>query len=763
MSSAVPESRSARPGAPEDSVDPSGPVRRLRLLAVSVALLLLTFAQDSGSAAADTKLDLVIDPARFLGRSLRLWDPNGSAGQLQDQAYGYLFPMGPFFLLGKLAQLPPWVVQRSWESALLIAAFLGVVRLARLLEVAGFWPRVAAGLAYALAPRMLTELFSISSELLPVAVLPWVLVPLVRGSVAGSPRRAAARSGLALLFAGGINASATLAILPAPALFLLTRPRGPRRAALTRWWLAAVVLSSLWWAVPLLVLGRYSPPFLDWIESAAVTTSQNSLIAALRGVDHWQAYLGPQVWPAGWVLIVVPAAIAATVAVAALGLGGLARFSHRQRAFLLGTLLVGVVTVTMGHRSGVGPPFAGGVRSLLDGPASPFRNVHKFDPLIRLPLALGFGKLLTGRLPNQIRLPRRLGLAGVRPLAVLAVLALGAVAIGPAFGGRMVPQPRPDAEADWWPQAADWLAAHAGGGRALVVPGAGRPNMLWGQTVDDPLQPVARSPWTVRDALPLAQPGYIRFLDSVEEILARGERSDTLAPLLARAGVKYLVVRNDLDTAAAAATRLGFVHATIDNTPGLRQVAGFGLAFGVSPIPGSFVDGGTWGDAPALQVYTVPGYAGPVGLQAADRALAVPGASADALGSLAERGAGVGSPVLFGPSAVTAGAAATTVATDGIRRREIVFGNPGQDAATLDAQTPYVAARAAHDYLPDLAAPLSTVRVLGVAGIRASSSGADPGAALNRSAADSPYAALDGDPGTAWRTGSFGGAVGQWL
>ena len=106
---------------------------------------------------------------------------HGFGGSVADQAYGYLFPMGPFFLLGKLVSPPPWVIQRSWESALLIVAFLGVRRLARLLGPPGFWPRVASGLAYALAPRMLTELFSISAELLPVAVLPLVLVPLVRG------------------------------------------------------------------------------------------------------------------------------------------------------------------------------------------------------------------------------------------------------------------------------------------------------------------------------------------------------------------------------------------------------------------------------------------------------------------------------------------------------------------------------------------------------------------------------------------------------
>jgi arabinofuranan 3-O-arabinosyltransferase len=175
------------------------PVTRLRTAGICLALTLLVFTQSAGSTATDTKLDLVVDPWHFLRRSLTIWDPTGGSGQLGDQAYGYLFPMGPFFLIGHLLALPAWVVQRGWESAVVILAFLGVLRLSRLLGVGGFWPRVAAGLVYALSPRMLSELGVISSELLPMAALPWMLVPLASMQRHGNARRAALRSAVAVL------------------------------------------------------------------------------------------------------------------------------------------------------------------------------------------------------------------------------------------------------------------------------------------------------------------------------------------------------------------------------------------------------------------------------------------------------------------------------------------------------------------------------------------------------------------------------------
>src|ERR1700733_5395285 len=118
----------------------------LWLIVCCLLLAVLAFATRPGNILADTKIDLAVNPVGFLHRALQLWDP-AQFGQLQNQAVGYLFPMGPFFALGKLIALPGWVVQRLWLTALSVAAFLGTVQLARRLEIGTQGTRIAAGLA----------------------------------------------------------------------------------------------------------------------------------------------------------------------------------------------------------------------------------------------------------------------------------------------------------------------------------------------------------------------------------------------------------------------------------------------------------------------------------------------------------------------------------------------------------------------------------------------------------------------------------------
>ena len=52
------------------------------------------------------------------------------------------------------------------------------------------------------------------------------------------------------------------------------------------WWPVFTLLGTLWWLVPLSLLGSYSPPFLDYIETASVTTFPTTLFDALRGTSE---------------------------------------------------------------------------------------------------------------------------------------------------------------------------------------------------------------------------------------------------------------------------------------------------------------------------------------------------------------------------------------------------------------------------------------------------------------------------------------------
>jgi len=253
-------------------------VWRIRRLAICLVLTAFAFNSSSGAQVPDTKLDLIVDPAGFLARALHMWDPQGFAGQVQNQAYGYLFPMGPFFTIGHAAGVPMWAVQRLWWSALLCTAFLGVVSLARRMRIGTPAARVVGGLAYALSPHVLSVLGPLSAEALPMCVAPWVLVPLVSAARDGSPRRAAMRSGVAVLCMGAINAALVFAALIPTVLWFVTRRPDRRLVRLGGAWVLAVVLATSWWVVPLLLFGRDSVPFLGHIEAPPLLDGRNMVM-----------------------------------------------------------------------------------------------------------------------------------------------------------------------------------------------------------------------------------------------------------------------------------------------------------------------------------------------------------------------------------------------------------------------------------------------------------------------------------------------------
>ncbi|MCV7397754.1 DUF3367 domain-containing protein [Mycobacterium paraseoulense] len=750
------------------------------LLLVGALACALTFAQSPGRVSPDTKLDLTANPLRFLARATNLWNSELPFGQAQNQAYGYLFPHGTFFALGHLLSVPGWVTQRLWWALLLTVGFWGLLRVAEALGVGSPASRVIGAAAFALSPRVLTTLGSISSETLPMMLAPWVLLPTIlalRGTANRSVRALAAQAGMAVALMGAVNAIATLAgCLPAAIWWACHRPNR-LWWRYTGWWLVALSLAMAWWVVALVMLRAISPPFLDFIESSGVTTQWSSLTEILRGTESWTPYVAPTA-TAGAPLVTGSAAVLATCLVAAAGLAGLASPAMPARGRLVTMLLAGVVLMAAGYSGGLGSPMAHAVQAFLDAGGAPLRNVHKLGSVIRIPIVLGLAHAL-GRIPLPGRRPASVWLRAFahperdrRVAVAIVVLTALMVSTSLAWTGRLTPPGTFSAIPRYWQETAAWLDEHNTGtpvpGRVLVAPGAPFATQVWGTSHDEPLQVLGGSPWGVRDSIPLTPPQTIRALDSVQRLFAAGRPSAGLADTLARQGISYVVVRNDLDPDTSRSARPLLVHRAVDGSPGLQKVAQFGEPVGPGTLAGFVADSGLRPRYPAVEIYRV-GIAGDPGapyFADVDRMPRVDGGP-EVLLRLDERRRLQGRPSL-GPVLMTADARGAglpvpvVTVTDTPVARETDYGRVDQHSSAVRA-----AGDARHTYnrVPDYPVPGADSVPGAWAGgrVTVSSSSSDSTAMPDVAPATSPVAAVDGDPATAWVSNSLQSAVGQWL
>lgn len=561
------------------------PSRWIALAMVPLAVGVLT--QRFGEIVYLTRLDRVMDPLTMAARGIDLWNPYWDMGAVQYQQSGYWFPFDLWFGLTHVAGLPVWLSERLFIVALMGLALWGFVRLADSLRIGTPGSRVIGGLAFAISPVILSRVGWQSPFAMGIVLLPWVLLPLVRASESGSTRRAAALSALVITAMGGANAAVTIAMLPAPAIYLLTRGRGPRRASLLRWWLALVPLASLCWIVILYFFARYSPDTLTYTETTRATLSTTPLFEVLRGTSDWIARLpGPQN-PAGFALSLQSIPILATAIVAASGLAGLLRRRLPERTFLLITFIAGVAAITGGFGGVWGNPLATLYSGLLDGAFNAFRNVYKFQGLIALPLAFGIVHLLPD-LALRERTPRRIDLR--RSSALLAIVVLF-VAAWPLWQGTLTRGPGFERVPVAWHEANDWLTTNSSG-RTLVLPGVPDAEFEWGFTAQIPIQWGSDITWATRSQAPLSGTDVIDYLDTVERSMEIG--GDVQLPdYLRRGGFTAVVVPNDQRSEKYGAPP----PETIRNA---MRASGF-------PLVASFGDTGYgFGDLRQIDVYGVP-------------------------------------------------------------------------------------------------------------------------------------------------------------
>jgi arabinofuranan 3-O-arabinosyltransferase len=539
----------SRKAPPPARRNPSIP---LALAALSFAVALL---QRWGADSSDTKIDLHVDPVGFLGDVAALWTNTGSLGEVQGGQYaGYLFPMGPFFALGELVGLAPWVTQRLWLGLLLALGAWGMVRLLDAL-LAG--PRgvahAVAGVLLVINPYTVVYTQRTSVTLLGLAVLPWLVLATHRGLA--EPRRWIWPAAIALLVTASgaaVNAAVTAWILVAPlALVLYERMIGS-----TDWkgvwsfaWRAALFggLASAWWVTPVLAQALYGIDFLQFTEQPGAIWSTTSLTESLRLMGYWPSYLGTgygvlePFFESSPQLLFEPVVVVATFAVPALALGGF--LSARRWAygpFFLALTLLGLLVMAAGFPPGA--PLRRGVTFVYNHVEAVqfLRTTHKAGPLVVLGLAC-LGGAGAAAIARSVSRSAAIAL-GVGAAALLAV-SVWPLTRGQAVDERLTWEQIPSA----WSQTADDLERDLPDGtRAMVLPGQLFGFYDWGGTVDPILPALTDRPVAVRQFVPRADLHAVDVLWAVDALVQQ-ERlvPGQLRPLLDLLGVGAVVAGSD--------------------------------------------------------------------------------------------------------------------------------------------------------------------------------------------------------------------------
>lgn len=785
--------RAAGTPPPEDR-----PRDRRWLLAFWLTALVGFLVSSPGKMTFDTKLGVVTDPWRFLGDLGGLWHDRAGFGGIADQYIGYAFPMLPYYALTDLLQIPTWLAERLWLSLIVSTAFWGALRLAERFGVGTHRSRLVGAAAYALWPTFTIVVGSTSAAALPGALLPWVILPLT--SLTASPRVAAARSALLIPFMGGVNAASTLASLLPVGLYILTRT-GRRRRTLIAWWTPGVLLATLWWVVPLLLLGAYGEDFMPYVEQAEATTGTMSATEMLRGAGNWTAYLnyGEPWLPAGWTMATGVLAILGSACAAAIGLAGLARRDLPERRWLVLTVVTVVGITLAGYAGGLGGPFANTVQGWLDGTLRPFRNIYKFQPGLALALTLGLahlvGSLARGRSDAGDRAPATASgngsgsssgsgtstgtgwwqTSGRRLIPAVAGLLILPGLLAPFLKGDILQPGAFDKLPKHWEQTADWLEDNSPESRAYVTPATAHGIYEWGSPIDQPLDVLADSPWAQRDYVPFGTPGNRRALDAVEEALGTGGDVPGLPAFLARSGLHHVVVRNDLDPGEIGYVPPQVVKHTLESS-GYKKVKAFGPKVTGGTIPsGTPVEiSGLYPQSRAVEIYEPPAGGSADAERPSEVALkpvagtAVVSGGPESLLPLAADPRIAGRPtVLAGDDHPGLSDPTLQVQGDGLRRADTRFGllnhNTSATYGPNERNHPdsvQDAGEKPKQILPSEGVEHQTTATLrGAKSVTASSSGnwlfhLPQFEAVN---------AFDGNPDTAWAEGSADDSKGQWV
>lgn len=542
----------------------------------------LTFAHKRGWYLGTDRFAWYWRPGRQLGGMFSLWNNTVDMG---GPSQHYLPVMSSVIWALKFTGLPPWAVQRCWFA---IVVSVGAIGLALLVLTIAPRARLEAGLAglWMICSPYTSGFFFPTSLLLNAMLCPWLVLAVWLGATTPSRWRWAGVVALCV----GVSASANppgFVLTTIPALItgvgLVVGGRTTLRR-LVSWSGRAAILSALV-ALPVVVLSILSSATLTKnlasSESADAVSRSSSWSESFRGLGFWLQYWNPGgrlVWPYLSGYFADPRIVLATWGPPILALIALAVLPRRVR-LLFGVMLACSVMIMVGAYPVGGPSPLGRLLNGLYARSSAifaFRNVYKAGGgwlvAVGALIALGF---------VQLRQSTR---GSSRPRLRTTAMTVGMVGLfsatgwplisGNAFGGGE----RLHGEIpSYWQEAIGWLDKQPGSGRVLIVPGARVEDYRWGSAAGGDLFPALMDrPAIFAQALTGSPAAAANVTAALDRLLTSGRyEAGTLAPIAARLGIQFVVIRNDLNWQITGSAR-PIAFQPLRDDPTLERAAAFG-------------------------------------------------------------------------------------------------------------------------------------------------------------------------------------------
>lgn len=734
---------------------------RLVVSALSVLLAMVTFGNSWGEVVTDIKPEVYLAPGSMVLNYLSPWSstpylghPNFNVGLTP-----VVVALTPLTWLGLS---PEWVFKVTHFCLWFVAAW-GASRLLRgITPTASKWAGLATGVIYVASPYAIVG-GSTLAVLLPLALLPWMVLALVRSLEQPSSWRWPAAFGIAFFAMSGMNVGIVpvfqLLVVP-PVAVVVGRARG-------RSWreilgvvskCAVFVLGvSLYWLVPSFSAARTGAIVVSESETIEGIAGVSSLVEVLRGMGMWILYGNGAEGP--WVpefapYVSNPLMVLATLmwpVLALLALRGADVVLRRLAAALIATVSVVMVGFFPGR---VSTPLAWVVEQafILANPLLAFRTTNKAGAA----LLLAFALLLGAAVPRwTTALPR---IRGVRPLVVVSVVGLLGAWSLPALAGNLYISPI--TVPGYWQDAANAVDERSHTSRTLFLPSQIRASYRWTpERADDLSNALMRREAIIPQTSPSASLHGANFLAALGDLTATNAvGKETISTMSRYLGAGDILLRHDVKWEESGGARPADLAMRLAEDPGLLGRANYGE-------PGENVLGPAGGPVfetvlPPVQHYEVLDPLPSVSARDITGELIVAG-DAWAHDEMARNGITTHAPVVTYAASLEATQLAERLGRVG--RLVLTDTNRRQPAIPNRLNAGYGPLRPAD-------VPLETSRALGAAEDQTVLVRSGPQVTASQTGSaffDTPYGQpdniLDGDPSTSWLFGDFDRAEGATL